>query len=199
MFVIWYYLSWASIILLAMSTENNNWWGQELLKKENPAAVVFQKHLTLAWFNELSYKRYDRYYPYLKQARIWKSSGEEVLEIGCGIGTDLLEYAKHGAIVTGMDLGEDQVMLTKLNFQLHGLPFKEIKQKMPRVCLFLTIVLIWWFPSGFCTILLILKKRFLEVFRVLKPDGTALILLYARGCIIWRGALSTAYIRQMVC
>ena len=84
---------------------------------------------TLAWFNELSYKRYNRYYEHKKEwAEFAYHRGEEVLEIGCGIGTDSVEYAQHGAVVTAVDLGPDQIELTKLNFSLRGLPYKEVRE-----------------------------------------------------------------------
>ena len=137
---------------------------------------------TRQWFNELSYKRYDRYYPYLKtESEFEHHRGEEVLEIGCGIGTDLVEFAKGGALVTGTDLGPDQVMLTKLNFDLRGLPYREIKEanaeNLP-------------FPNGSFDLVYSIgvihhvanpEKAVSEIFRVLKPDGKAIVLVYARG------------------
>src|SRR3989344_7009620 len=102
-----------------------NYWG----KKNIPQQWYSKKEpFTLAWFNELAFKRYTRYYAHFKETMEFEyHRGEEVLEVGCGIGTDLVEYAKHGAIVTGVDLGSDQVMLSKLNFDLRGFPYKEIK------------------------------------------------------------------------
>ena len=59
---------------------------------------------TLQWYNEISYKRYNVYYEYLKDSMEFQyHSGEKLLEVGCGLGTDLLEYAKNGALVTGVD------------------------------------------------------------------------------------------------
>lgn len=182
-----------------MSIENltieavRNYWG----KKNIPQQWYSKKTpFTLAWFNELAYKRYDRYYAYLKQdAEFEYHAGEQVLEIGCGIGTDLLEYAKHGAIVTGTDLGEDQVVLTKLNFQLHGLPFKEIKTENAESLSFpdnsfdlvVSIGVLHHTPNT--------EKAISEVFRVLKPDGTALVLLYARG---WKHYLKRCFIQGIL-
>lgn len=173
--------------------EVNKYWG----KKNIPQQWYSKKTpFTLAWFNELSYKRFDRYYSYLKQEAEFECHvGEEVLEIGCGIGTDLLEYAKQGAIVTGTDLGEDQVMLTKLNFQLHNVPFKEMKVENAENLSFpdnsfdlvVSIGVLHHTPNT--------EKALAEVYRVLKPDGTALILLYARG---WKHYLKRCFIHGIL-
>ena len=159
--------------------EVRSYWG----KKNIPQQWYSKKEpFTLAWFNELSFKRYSRYYPHIKQwAEFEYHPGEEVLEIGVGIGTDLVEYAKGGAVVSGVDLGKDQVMLTKLNLDLHKLPYKEIKEgnieNLP-------------FPDNSFDVVLCIgvvhhtpdsQKAIDEIYRVLKPDGQAMILVYARG------------------
>lgn len=173
--------------------EVRDYWG----KKNIPQQWYSKKEpFTLAWFNELGYKRYDRYYPYLKnEAEFADHSNEEVLEIGCGLGTDLLEYAKYGAKVTGVDLGEDQIILTKLNFQLHDLPYQELKVDNAEQLSFpdnsfdlvVSIGVLHHTPNT--------EKAISEVYRVLKPDGTAIVLLYARG---WKHYLKRCLIQGLI-
>src|SRR5580698_7762168 len=58
----------------------------------------------------------ERYsiYPWLYEvAEFRKHAGERVLEIGCGTGADLLQFAKHGAIATGVDLAPKHVELAR--------------------------------------------------------------------------------------
>lgn len=58
----------------------------------------------------------DRYriYPWLYQAAEFREHfGERVLEIGCGTGCDLLQFAKHGAIATGIDITERHLELAR--------------------------------------------------------------------------------------
>ena len=58
----------------------------------------------------------ERYsiYPWLYDAaEFGKHCGEKVLEIGCGTGADLLQFAKHGAIATGVDLTAKHVELAR--------------------------------------------------------------------------------------
>jgi SAM-dependent methyltransferase len=49
----------------------------------------------------------ERYgiYPWLPEAaEFHRHRGQRVLEIGCGTGCDLLQFAKHGAVATGVDI-----------------------------------------------------------------------------------------------
>jgi ubiquinone/menaquinone biosynthesis C-methylase UbiE len=55
----------------------------------------------------LYYSEEERYrtYPWLSEAAEFACHGNErMLEIGCGTGCDLLQFAKHGAFATGVDI-----------------------------------------------------------------------------------------------
>jgi ubiquinone/menaquinone biosynthesis C-methylase UbiE len=55
----------------------------------------------------LYYSQEERYcrYPWLSEAAEFRDHrGERVLEIGCGTGCDLLQFAKHGAEAVGIDI-----------------------------------------------------------------------------------------------
>lgn len=173
--------------------EVRNYWG----KKNIPQQWYSKKTpFTLAWFNELSQKRYMVYYEYFKpEAEFEYHPGEEVLEIGCGIGTDLLEYAKHGAIVTGVDLGPDQVMVTKLNFDLHSLPYKEIREANVEALPFADNTFDLVYCCGVVHHTPNTEKAIQEIYRVLKPDGKAIVLVYARG---WKHYLKRCFIRGIL-
>jgi SAM-dependent methyltransferase len=43
--------------------------------------------------------------------------GRRVLEVGCGAGTDLVRFARGGAIVTGVDLSASAIALARENFR----------------------------------------------------------------------------------
>lgn len=155
-----------------------------------------KKPFTLPWFNELSYKRYERYYKHIKELSEFEyHGGEEVLEVGCGIGTDLVEFAKHGAHVTGTDLGPDQVALTKLNLELRGLPYREVCEanaehlpfKDNTFDLVYSIGVIHHTPNT--------EQAIREMFRVLKPDGKAIVLVYARG---WKHYIKRCFIHGIL-
>lgn len=46
--------------------------------------------------------------------------GRELLEIGVGMGSDLLTWAENGAMVHGVDITDEHLRLTRCNFVLHG-------------------------------------------------------------------------------
>ena len=46
--------------------------------------------------------------------------GKRLLEIGHGVGSDLLTFAEHGAEVHGIDITEEHHRLARRNFEVHG-------------------------------------------------------------------------------
>jgi len=75
---------------------------------------------SIGFFRELEAYRFDKL-RYLQE--IVDSSanrGKQLLEVGCGIGTDLIHFARAGALVTGIDLSEVSIELARRNFKLSG-------------------------------------------------------------------------------
>lgn len=76
---------------------------------------------TKGFFEDLAEYRFDknRYLP--KLVNFAGYGGKRVLELGCGIGIDLVRFAEGGAQVTGIDLSETAIELAKQNLRLHNL------------------------------------------------------------------------------
>jgi SAM-dependent methyltransferase len=76
---------------------------------------------TSAFFRELEAYRFRKlqYLPRLIDFGAYR--GMRLLEIGCGVGTDLARFARSGALVTGIDLADQAVALAKINLQQRGL------------------------------------------------------------------------------
>jgi ubiquinone/menaquinone biosynthesis C-methylase UbiE len=75
------------------------------------------------YFQEISLKRYGRrewHVPLV--ARFDAYRGKDVLEIGCGIATDGLEFARHGANYVGVDLTPRSIELARERFALFNVP-----------------------------------------------------------------------------
>jgi ubiquinone/menaquinone biosynthesis C-methylase UbiE len=76
---------------------------------------------SLAYFNEVEEKKYfvEPHIP--KFAEFENYAGKHVLEIGCGIGTDAVNFARAGAKYTGVELSNRSLQITKDRFTKFGL------------------------------------------------------------------------------
>lgn len=80
------------------------------------------EHGSVGYFDEIRRSRYqvtDRWM--LREIPFADAGGKRLLEIGHGIGSDLLTFAEAGAEVHGVDLTEEHHRLAKQNFAVHGL------------------------------------------------------------------------------
>lgn len=71
---------------------------------------------SLTYFEEVTAKRY-RAEPHILDFagfHLWR--GKRVLEIGCGIGTDAEQFARHGAVYTGIDISQASLDLCRQRF-----------------------------------------------------------------------------------
>ena len=75
---------------------------------------------TRAYFEEVEARKYfvEPHIPAFADFASWK--GKRVLEIGCGIGTDAINFAKAGAIYTGVELSIASLELTRKRFEVFG-------------------------------------------------------------------------------
>ena len=73
------------------------------------------------FFREVSERRYrvESHIPEFAGFHSW--AGKRVLEVGCGIGSDAEEFAKHGAEYVGIDLSNQSIALCKQRFETLGL------------------------------------------------------------------------------
>src|ERR1700751_2561226 len=74
------------------------------------------------YFQEISDKRYGiREWHVPTVAKVDSFRGKDVLEIGCGIATDGLEFAKNGPNYVGVDLTPKAIEVAKERFCLFGM------------------------------------------------------------------------------
>jgi 2-polyprenyl-3-methyl-5-hydroxy-6-metoxy-1,4-benzoquinol methylase len=73
------------------------------------------------YFDEVEVRKY-RVEPHIVRfAEFAKWRGKRVLEIGCGIGTDTVNFARNGALVTSVDLSEKSIELAQQRIRVYGL------------------------------------------------------------------------------
>ena len=116
---------------------------------------------------------FDKLFPYEK------FHGKNVLEIGCGLGSMLMNWARNGALCTGVDLNPTSIAQTKKRFELHDLKADirlEDANHLPFEDNSFDYVWSWGVLHHSPNLELSIK----ELFRVLKPGGEFGIMLYNR-------------------
>ena len=73
------------------------------------------------YFDEVEARKYlvESHIPRFADFARWQ--GKKVLEIGCGIGTDTINFARHGAQVTAVDLTEKSLEVARQRAKVFGL------------------------------------------------------------------------------
>ena len=73
------------------------------------------------WSDEVERRKYfvEPHIPGFADFPAWR--GKRVLEIGCGIGTDTLNFPRHGAEVTAVDISEQSLAIAADRARVHGL------------------------------------------------------------------------------
>jgi len=76
---------------------------------------------SLEYFEEVERRKYlvEPHIPEFAQFSRWK--GKQVLELGCGIGTDSVNFARKGAHLTAVDLSERSLEICRQRFRAYGL------------------------------------------------------------------------------
>jgi len=76
---------------------------------------------TKEYFDDVEWRKYfvEPHIPAFAQFDKWK--GKKVLEIGCGIGTDTINFARAGAKVTAVELSQESLKVAKKRAEIFGL------------------------------------------------------------------------------
>ncbi len=139
------------------------------------------------FFADLDEYRFDklRYLPELVDFNGFR--GQRLLEIGCGIGTDLARFARGGAEVTGLDLSQTAIDLAGKNFAHLGLT-GDLRvadgERLPFPDASFDVV----YGHGVLQYAAAPERIIAEAHRVLRPGGQGIFMVYNR--ISWLNLLS---------
>jgi ubiquinone/menaquinone biosynthesis C-methylase UbiE len=174
-------------------------WGQDPC-----GAIHAREHEfgTREFFDTVERHRYTEYAPWMPRVMGFdKFRDARLLEIGCGMGTDLLQFARGGACCTGIDLTPRSIEITRHRFRLYDadgafiisdgehLPFPDERFDVV-------------YSNGVLHHTPDTAGAIREVHRVLRPGGTAKVMLYHRNSwnywldiVLRRGVLRADFLR----
>ncbi|RKY80336.1 hypothetical protein DRQ07_05580 [candidate division KSB1 bacterium] len=166
-----------------MAKMNNNklkneiaeYWNQRIHDLEIAKSPVGSRE----FFEELSEYRFDklRYLPKIVDFAGFK--GKKILEIGCGAGIDLVEFGAGGAIVTGIDLSKTAIDLAKKYFSYLNIN-ADLQVMDGENMSFEDNTFDVVYAHGVLQYTADAKKMIEEAFRVLKPGGIFIGMVYNR-------------------
>jgi glycosyltransferase involved in cell wall biosynthesis/ubiquinone/menaquinone biosynthesis C-methylase UbiE len=158
---------------------NNSPVGSERAKQSQPH--------TREWFREIERDRYETYAPWMPEVMEFAShAGQDVLEIGGGLGIDLAQFASHGARVTDVDLSSGHLALAEEHFQLRGLRGRFVHhdaEDLPFADASFDLV----YSNGVIHHTPNTAAVVDQIYRVLRPGGRAIVMVYAEDSLYyWR-------------
>jgi ubiquinone/menaquinone biosynthesis C-methylase UbiE len=134
---------------------------------------------SLEYFEEIESYRYRVESCIHSFAQFTRWHGKKILEVGCGCGTDLLQFARAGAEVYAIDLSPHSAALAKQRLNLYGLK-GEIQEAdaehLPFPDGYFDMVYSWGVLHHTPDTAAAVK----EIYRVLKPGGQIRVMVYNR-------------------
>jgi 2-polyprenyl-3-methyl-5-hydroxy-6-metoxy-1,4-benzoquinol methylase len=158
----------------------------------DPAGAVYGREHefgTREFFEAVEQHRYTEYAPWMPEVMGFNEfAGARLLEVGCGMGTDLLQFARGGALVTGVDLTARSIEISRRHFLVYGargdfaicdcesLAFADESFDVV-------------YSNGVLHHTPDTAAAVREVHRVLRPGGQARVMLYHRGSLGYWGEI----------
>ena len=135
------------------------------------------------FFDQVERHRYSEYAPWMPRLMEFEQFRDaRLLEVGCGMGTDLLQFARGGARCVGIDLTPRSIEISRHRFRLYGaggdfmisdgerLPFHDESFDVV-------------YSNGVLHHTPDTVGAIREVHRVLRPGGVAKVMLYHRNSL----------------
>ena len=113
-------------------------------------------------------------------------AGSDVLEVGCGIATDGLQFLRAGARYTGLDQSPLALELARRRFELEGVAAEDLVQSTAVDLPFEDESFDLVFSHGVIHHIANTEGVVAEFERVLRPGGTVLVMVYHRNSFNYR-------------
>src|SRR5258705_10709498 len=157
---------------------------------------------TREFFEAVERHRYSEYAPWMPEVmEFQKFQGAELLEIGCGMGTDLLQFSRGGARCTAVDITPRSIEITRHRFALYNQPGSFLlsdAEHLPFRSESFDVV----YSNGVLHHTPDTQGSIDEVYRVLRNGGTAKVMVYHRNSlnywmeiVLRRGVLGAEFLR----
>jgi ubiquinone/menaquinone biosynthesis C-methylase UbiE len=144
---------------------------------------------TREFFDEVERHRYQEYAKWMPSVMGFDQfAGKQLLEVGCGMGTDLLQFARGGAHCTGVDLTLRSVELSRLHFALYDQHARFLladAEQLPFAESSFDVV----YSNGVLHHTPGTLAAVREIHRVLRPGGIAKVMLYHRHSFHYWGEI----------
>lgn len=161
-------------------------WSQDPCGAESDKASEFG---TREFFDAIEQARYQEYAPWMRELMGFDQfAGARLLEVGCGMGTDLLQFARGGAFCTGVDLTPRSIAITRQHFALYGERGDFLiadGERLPFTSGSLDVV----YSNGVLHHTPDTAGAIRDVYRVLKPGGVAKVMLYHKNSLNYWGEM----------
>ena len=158
----------------------------------NPCGAKFTRSAigSREFFAEVEQHRYATEWHIPTVVGFERFRDRDVLEVGCGLGTDAVNFARHGARYTGVDLTEASIELVRGRFGLEGLT-AELRTADAENLPFANECFDLVYSHGVLHHTPDTQRAINEVHRVLKPGGTAMVMLYHKNSFNYRVNIMT--------
>ena len=154
------------------------------------------------FFDAIERHRYSEYAPWMPRLMGFENFRDaRLLEVGCGMGTDLLQFSRGGARCVGVDLTPRSVEITQHHFKLYGAEGAFMisdAEHLPFLDESFEVV----YSNGVLHHTPDTEGAIREVHRVLRPGGVAKVMLYHRNSlnywvdiVFWHGVLRAEFLR----
>jgi ubiquinone/menaquinone biosynthesis C-methylase UbiE len=142
------------------------------------------------FFKAVEEHRYETewHIPEVVQFERWRD--KSVLEIGCGLGTDAINFARAGANYTGVDLTERSIELVQRRFDFENLQ-GDLRTADAENLPFADNSFDLVYSHGVLHHTPDTERAINEAHRVLKPGGTAMVMLYHKNSYNYRVNIMT--------